>query len=268
MKESSDITVQLLQAKIEWHKPGNNLEHFNQLISQSGPADLIVLPEMWNTGFTMKAELYHVHADEALRSMKEWSVKYSKAIAGSIIVKEANLIYNRLYFVADGSVLAQYDKRHLFAYSGEDRSFTPGGSKVIVTFKAWKFCLNICYDLRFPVWARNYEDYDVLIYSANWPDARIEAWRSLLKARAIENQSYVLGCNCFGEDAWRNSYSGHSYLYAYDGSLISEPIRNEQIFTCRLEKEKLKEFRAKFPFLAERDTIDADWKINYFTDSK
>ncbi|MGA0284062.1 MAG: nitrilase-related carbon-nitrogen hydrolase [Saprospiraceae bacterium] len=268
MKEISDITVQLLQAKIEWHKPNFNLEHFNHLIGQSGSADLIVLPEMWNTGFTMKADLYHSHANEALRLMKEWSLKYAKAIVGSVIVKEDDKIYNRLYFVAEGSVLAHYDKRHLFAFSGEDRSFTAGDSKLVVSYKGWRFCLNICYDLRFPVWARNYEDYDVLIYSANWPDARIDAWQSLLKARAIENQSYVLGCNCYGQDAWRNAYGGHSYLYAYDGSLISEEKRNEQLFTCRLEIEKLKEFRTKFPFLAERDAVKSDWKTNYFTDSK
>lgn len=268
MKESSDITVQLLQAKIEWHKPDKNLEHFSQLIRESGSADLIVLPEMWNTGFTMKADLYHVHAENALKSMKEWSIEYSKAIVGSHIVKEGAKIYNRLYFVADGNVLAQYDKRHLFAFSGEDRSFTSGESKVIVGYRGWKFCLNICYDLRFPVWARNYEDYDVLIYAANWPDARIEAWRSLLKARAIENQSYVLGCNCYGEDAWHNTYSGHSYLYSYDGTLMSEATHKEHLFTCRLEAEKIRAFRTKFPFLAERDTLDSGWQVDYFTDSK
>ena len=250
------LKASIVQAQIEWHKPEKNLQHFDELISNTKGSDLILLPEMWSTGFTMKAHLFQSYADPAVDLMKKWSNQTGAAVAGSLIVEEGGKNYNRLYFVHEGEVLDQYDKKHLFAYSGEDRSFQPGKEKKIVEFKSWKICLNICYDLRFPVWARNYEDYDLLFYSANWPDARNLAWSSLLRARAIENQSYVIGVNCCGNDAWHNSYSGHSMAINYDGSLCTEIDLGEQLITVELDRARLKKFRADFPFLQDRDPIE------------
>lgn len=211
---------------------------------------------MWSTGFTMKAHLFESSTQKALDHMKKWSLDCDAAIAGSVIVKEGDYYYNRLYVTRNGEILESYDKKHLFAYSGEDRSFKAGNEKKIIDLNGWKICLNICYDLRFPVWARNYEDYDVLIYSANWPDKRNLAWSSLLRARAIENQAYVLGVNCYGEDAWHNHYSGTSMAVSYDGELITELVKGEQIIHLDLDKNSLNEFRKAFPFLQDRDPIE------------
>jgi predicted amidohydrolase len=231
------------------------------MMASISDAELIILPEMWNTGFTMKAQLYADNAEVALAKMKEWSTLSKAAMIGSIIVKENGNYYNRLYFVDGDQIISHYDKRHLFAYSGEDRSFKAGDSRCIVDFKSWRLCLNICYDLRFPVWSRNYEDYDLLIYIANWPDKRVEAWQALLKARAIENQAYCIGCNCFGEDAWHNRYGGFSQAYAYDGRMITDNINSPAVFNLVLKKEEQLSFRKSFPFLKDRDDLSAIKKV-------
>jgi len=250
------LKISLVQAHLTWHDPEANFHHFDQLMAQIESRDLVVLPEMWSTGFTMKAHLYHSFGESALEKMKAWSLSTSSCIVGSIIVKEGDFYYNRLYIVKDGVVLDHYDKKHLFAYSGEDKTYKPGNAKKILELNGWKVCFNICYDLRFPVWTRNFEDYDLLVYSANWPDKRSEAWNTLLKARAIENQCYVIGANCCGKDAWHNVYSGNSKICSYDGSLLSEIPEGESIVNTELNKKQLVQFRNEFPFLNDRDPID------------
>jgi len=255
MPKKDKLDIAILQGHIEWHKPEANHAHFDKLAGSVRDADLIVLPEMWSTGFTMKARNFGQDWTASLALMKQWSRQSGSAVAGSVIVEEDGRYFNRLFFVSDGEVVDWYDKRHLFGFSGEDRSFTAGNKRIIVNYKSWKFCLNICYDLRFPVWSRNYEDYDVLLYSANWPATRIHAWNSLLEARAIENQCYVIGANCYGTDAWHNSYSGHSRVFDFAGRLISHPFEKAGVIRQSLDAEALSAFRQKFPFLRDRDQI-------------
>lgn len=268
MAAKDPLKVHLVQAHIRWHKPDTNLQHFNGIMQRIGESDLIVLPEMWNTGFTMKAQLYFQYADKAIESMCDWSLKIGAAVCGSLIVRNGEDYFNRFVFVSGGIVTGSYDKRHLFAYSGEDKPFTAGTEKLIIDYRGWRICPNICYDLRFPVWSRNYEDYDILIYSANWPDTREVAWTSLLRARAIENQAYVLGVNCFGTDAWHNSYKGNSRAFAYDGEQLHVDKEGEALIPLTLEKEKLSQFRKDFPFLLQRDRVQSNWTVRYLTDSK
>ena len=250
----AQISASIIQAQIKWHDPSHNIAHFAQLIAKVNPdTDLIILPEMWSSGFTMKAHLYHDHDLKALDAMKSWSKEKDALIIGSLIVKEQEQYFNRSYIIKDGEVAAQYDKKHLFGYAGENRFFQPGEDKVIYEYKGFRICPMICYDLRFPVWCRNIEDYDILVFSANWPDKRIEAWDSLLKSRSIENQCYVLACNCIGEDVWHNNYTGHSSAYAYDGAQLAFSENEESILTCSLDKEKMLAYREALPFLKDRD---------------
>ena len=248
-----DIKVSLVQSHITWHSPEENFKSVSEHINAISDSDLIILPEMWSSGFTMKAHQFYRHTTEALELMKNWSLTKSAIIIGSLITKVDDDYFNRAYVVAKGEVIDTYDKAHLFAFSGEDRFYKSGQKSCVFAFKNWKVCLNICYDLRFPVWSRNTTDYDVLIYCANWPDKRIEAWDTLLRARAIENQSYVIGVNCFGVDAWKNTYSGHSAIIAYDGKTDQVLKGNCGVLESKLSKTKLMEFRDKFPFLRDRD---------------
>jgi predicted amidohydrolase len=253
-----NLNVALVQAKIIWHKPEENMHNFDQLISNIHGANLIALPEMWSSGFTMKAPLQSQYSAEALEHMKKWSIEKNASILGSLIFKDGDNFYNRLFLVEQGEVTDSYDKKHLFAYAGEDRIFTAGGKKGIMMIQGWKVCANICYDLRFPAWSRNLEDYDLAVYSANWPDPRIEAWDALLKARAIENQSYVLGINCFGEDLWGNVYSGHSSIIKYDGEVSDTLSGSEGVLMHQLNRPQLLKYREALPFLLERDHFKMD----------
>lgn len=247
------LKVSLVQAKIKWHDPEHNLIHYDQLVSTIAEADLIVLPEMWVSGFTMMAHRYYESQGPALDLMKKWSQEKQATIIGSLITKIGESYYNRMYVVSEGALLHTYDKKHLFAFAGEDRIFKAGTDHLLCDIEGWKLNVQICYDLRFPVWARNTQAYDLLIYSANWPNQRIEAWQTLLKARAIENQSYVVGVNCFGKDVWENSYAGHSAAISYDGSMISTIADKEGVVDVLLDKEALVNFRNKLPFLKDQD---------------
>ncbi len=251
------LDIAVVQGQIKWHDSKANIDHFSKILGAYTieVQRLIVLPEMWSTGFTMKAEKYAYAHDAALDKMKEWSNIYSSAVMGSLIAKVDNKFYNRLYCIDNGSVIDWYDKRHLFAFAGENISFTKGNDKKIVELDGWKICLNICYDLRFPVWSRNYEDYDILLYTANWPDKRLLAWDSLLRARAIENQCYVIGANCIGRDVWNNEYSGYSKVYSFDGEALTEFTTKETIIKASLDKVTLEQFRKSFPFLNDKDQL-------------
>lgn len=249
----STLKVSLVQAQIQWHDPAVNLSHFETLVSSISDADLIILPEMWASGFTMLAHKYYEATIEAVELMKKWSTERSAVVVGSLITKVEEKYFNRLYVVSEGMVKFTYDKKHLFAFAGEDRIFTSGSKQINFKIKDWVLNPQICYDLRFPVWLRNTTGYDILIFSANWPNKRIAAWDALLKARAIENQAYVLGVNCFGADAWKNNYDGHSAIVNYDGTVLETLKGKEGILQATLDLQSLKDYRKELPFLKDQD---------------
>jgi len=251
MKNS--LSIALMQSEIKWHDPVINFETTKVSITQLSEVDIVVLPEMWSSGFTMHAHKYHQYTEQAIDLMRQWSLDLNACVIGSLITKVNDHYYNRLYAIDGGEVIATYDKKHLFGHSGEDRFFEPGNKKSLIDYKGWKICLNICYDLRFPVWCRNTEDYDILLFCANWPDKRISAWDTLLRARAVENQCYVVGTNCYGKDVWDNTYAGHSAIVDYSGGVIGSLIGESGIVSGIIKKDDLNDFRQKLPFLKDRD---------------
>lgn len=250
------MKIALVQARIHWHNPEKNFKSVGQLIEKVESADLIILPETWASGFTMKAHIYHEDSLKALGLMKKWSKEKDAAVAGSLIIKEGEDFYNRLFIVKDGKEVAVYDKKHLFAFAGEDRFYKPGEEKVIFNLDGWVLCPQICYDLRFPAWCRNSEDYDIMFVSANWPNQRIDSWEALLKARAIENQCYVIGVNCVGEDVFKNKFDGYTSAYSYDGEIIDKVIAREDVMNIEINKQAMMVYRERFPFLKDRDDIE------------
>jgi len=252
----SELKVSLIQGQTNWHSPQDNFITYSQYINRIESTDLIVLPEMWATGYTMKAHKYVECTKQSLDLMMHWAELKKATVVGSLIVKEDEDYYNRLFVVSsDGSYLT-YDKRHLFAFAGEDRIYTRGSQQFVFTLKGYKIMANICYDLRFPVWARNTMDYDILLYVANWPNPRLSAWKTLLKARAIENQAYVIGVNCFGEDNFQNKYDGASAVHGPLGEQLVVIENEHGVVATSLRKEIIDETRKKFPFLKDRDDFE------------
>ena len=245
------LSISIVQPTLHWHDAPANFDTIGKLVSQVD-SDLIVLPEMWSSGFTMKAHQAHVHCEEALSLMHAWASEKQALVCGSLITKVEDVYYNRMYCISPDGLLKTYDKKHLFAYAGEDRYYVQGEKREEIDWKGYTLRLNICYDLRFPVWSRNDTDYDVLLYSANWPSPRIDAWDALLKARAIENQCFTIGANCVGRDAWSNDYVGHSAVIKYDGSTLAFSDK-EGIVTASISKRAMLAFRDKLPFLRDRD---------------
>ena len=255
------MKVALVQAPLIWHDAEANRRYFAQKIDALDPVDLIVLPEMFTTGFTMEPEVVaEKMSGETVLWMQSMALAKNAAIVGSIVVEEAQKYYNRLLFVRPTGMVEYYDKRHLFTLAGEDKVYTPGRDKLIVDYLGWKICLLICYDLRFPVFSRNAEQYDALIYVANWPKPRIAAWDALLKARAIENVSYVMGVNRVGKDANQHDYVGHSQIIDALGSYIVAPDEIEGVLRAEISKTELVATRNKFAFLDDRDgfTVQPD----------
>ena len=188
--------------------------------------------------------------------MQQLAKEKNAAITGSLVISEEGNFYNRLVFVFPSGEIQFYDKRHLFTLAGEDKVYTSGKEKIIINYLGWKICPLICYDLRFPVFARNVEEYEVLLYVANWPNTRINAWDALLKARAIENMSYVVGVNRIGVDVNQHVYNGHSQVQDYLGRAIVEPQESEGVFIAYLDKKTLLETRQKLGFLEDRDDFE------------
>lgn len=248
------MKIALIQSNLQWENPTGNRTHFEEQMASVSNVDLIVLPEMFATGFTMKP--HHVAekmTGDSINWMKDLAVKKDTAICGSLAIAENGLFYNRFVFVFPNGDLEYYDKRHLFTFAGEDKAYTSGKEKQIITYKDWKICLQVCYDLRFPVFARNVENYDLLLYVANWPVPRIDAWDSLLKARAIENMCYVASVNRMGDDANGHHYPGHSQIVDYLGKYVIAPTEEQGVFMTTLNKQELLEAREKFAFLNDRD---------------
>jgi len=247
----------LIQADIIWEEAGRNRIQLEKKINTIAlDVDLIVLPEMFTTGFSMHPEaIAETMEGDSVSWLKKVAKSRNTAITGSLVIKEDNNFYNRLVFVFPSGEMEYYDKRHLFSLAGEDELYSAGARKKIVEYKGWKICLLICYDLRFPVFARNTEDYDLLLYVANWPTARITAWDILLKARAIENMCYTIGVNRVGKDGNDHSYPGHSQVVDFIGNALLEPFEGETVFTATLDKLEMLEMRKKLGFLADRDSF-------------
>ncbi|PWI30682.1 amidohydrolase [Flavobacteriaceae bacterium LYZ1037] len=254
----NELKIALLQSDLFWENPEQNRVHFTKKFEDiSDAVDLIVLPEMFTSGFTMNPEkVAETMYGETVVWMQEIALKKQTAIVGSTVISENGCFYNRLLFVHPNGIIETYDKKHTFTLAGEDKVYTAGQSKLLVTYKGWKICPLICYDLRFPVWARNVEDYDVLIYVANWPKVRVAAWVALLKARAIENMSYCVGVNRVGVDGNGHEYSGHTAVYDVFGHQLDTIQENQEaIEIITLSKSHIKTYREKLNFLNDKDVF-------------
>ena len=249
------MKIALLQAPLLWENPIANRKYFEEKINAiTENIDLIVLPEMFTSGFTMNPKaVAETMQGETVLWLQALAKAKKSAIIGSLVIQENGKYYNRLVFVFPSGEVKTYDKKHLFTLSGEDKNYTPGTEKIIIEYEGFKICPLICYDLRFPVFARNTEEYDVLIYVANWPKPRINAWDALLKARAIENMCYTIGVNRIGTDQNQHDYSGHSQGIDFLGNYLIEPQETEGTFITNLDKTSLLETRQKLGFLNDRD---------------
>ena len=250
------MKVSILQHDIVWGNPAENRLRLQQQIEAQPGADLYVLTEMWSTGFAINPEGVAERDEASLQWMKDMAVQQQAAIAGSLAIEQDGSFHNRLYFVKPDGVVEYYDKRHLFSYGGEDKYYSPGTERVVVEWKGVRFLLTVCYDLRFPVWMRYCNDYDAIICVANWPTVRIDSWQTLLRARAIENQCYVVGVNRIGKDP-NCDYCGCSAIINPYGQTVVECERDKE---CSMEAvfdmEKLNAYRAKFPALKEKDKFE------------
>jgi predicted amidohydrolase len=253
--ENLKFTVSLIQSDLKWEDGLANRHHIERrLDALSEPADLILLPEMFPSGFTMNPVAVAEPMDgETVNWMLGIARKHDAAICGSLVIVENGQYFNRLLFVRPNGKISQYDKRHLFSFAGENRFYQSGRHKVTVEFRGWKICPLVCYDLRFPVFSRNTDDYDLLLYVANWPDARIGAWDALLKARAIENMCYAAGVNRVGQDGNGHRYTGHSNIYDCFGNALAGECEDETNLSVSLDRTALRSARDKFAFLDDRD---------------
>lgn len=248
------MKVTILQTDIVWGDPKKNQRDAETLMDENEDSDLYVLPEMFSTGFATEPEGVAEADDCSLKWMQAQSVKRKCAIAGSIAVKEGSRFFNRFYFVFPDGMEIHYDKRHLFSYGGEDVHFTPGNERVVVEYQNFRILLQVCYDLRFPIFSRNHKDYDLAIYVANWPAIRLEAWSTLLKARAIENQCYVIGVNRVGEDSVCNYAGGSEIVGPYGKTIVECESGKVSAATAKLKIRPLRGFRKSFPVLDDADS--------------
>jgi predicted amidohydrolase len=253
----SELKVAIIQKDLVWQNAEQNRLKLDAMFAAINNVDLIVLPEMFTTGFSMEPKpIAETMQGETVCWMLAQAKNLNAAIAGSVIIEENNAFYNRMLFVHPEGTIEYYDKRHAFTLAGENEEYTSGNNKLIVTYKGWKICPLICYDLRFPVWSRNVENYDLLLYTANWPKPRIKAWNTLLKARAIENMSYCVGVNRVGVDANGYEYSGNSIAVDYLGNEITEVCEDkERVIYAIFNKQEMYRLRAKLPFLKDKDTF-------------
>ncbi|WP_044401769.1 amidohydrolase [Lacinutrix sp. Hel_I_90] len=256
---SDVLNIAIIQSNLVWENPVENRTNFTEKMNAiTKQVDLIILPEMFTTGFTMNAEtVAETMEGETIRWMKRMAKEKNCAVTGSLIIEENNSYYNRLAFVHPNETIAIYNKRHTFTLAGENKVYEAGKEKVIVAYKGWKICPQVCYDLRFPVFSRNTENYDLLLYVANWPKPRIAAWDALLKARAIENMSYCIGVNRVGLDAKKHEYPGHSAAYDVLGEKLTHLEANtEGIEVIELSKTHIEKNRKHLGFLNDKDAFN------------
>lgn len=254
----SDLTVTIVQTELHWQDAAANRAMFAEKLAKASPAtDLIILPEMFTTGFSMNApELAEEANGETLRWMQGLAREQKAVLTGSVMVKENFNYYNRLYWVRPDGTYDTYDKKHLFRMAKEHHTYTPGKEKILVELNGWKICPLVCYDLRFPVWSRNREnEYDLVLYVANWPKVRSIAWKALLQARAIENVAYCAGVNRIGTDGNGHPYSGDSAIIHPKGHKLLETSEQEGIHTITLSKQELTDFRESFPAHLDADAF-------------
>ncbi len=256
----SNLRVTPVQANLVWENKQANLAHLTELITDVKDTDLIILPEMFTTGFSMTPHKFaETMQGDTLRWMQNTAREKHAAIIGSLIISENEKFYNRLIFMQPSGEFSSYDKRHLFSFAGEDKHYTAGNTHLIVELNGWKIKPLICYDLRFPVWSRNKKDYDILVYIANWPDVRSKAWDCLLYARAIENQAYTIGVNRVGTDGNGIYHSGGSLIISPKGNKMSAiQVDKEDIETVELSYTDLHKFRVKFPALNDADKFQTE----------
>ncbi|MEK7226522.1 MAG: nitrilase family protein [Bacteroidota bacterium] len=275
----SNLNITIIQTNLHWEDKTANLQMLEEKINSiKEKTEVVILPEMFSTGFSMKPELLAETMDgETLQWMKRIAAEKKIVLAGSVIITEPGQTetvrpyYNRLIWMLPNGQYGIYDKRHCFAFAGEDEHYTAGTKRLIASVKGWKINLLICYDLRFPVWARQSspptslhgvergpggEEYDIIIYVANWPERRIHAWKTLLQARAIENQCYVVGVNRVGDDGNGIHYNGESMVADPLGEVLYCKKEDEDIFTITLNKTHLEAVRSKFPFLRDADEFN------------
>jgi omega-amidase len=250
-----DLTVTLVQTPLHWQDAGANrrllAEKFTRL---EAPTDLIVLPEMFTTGFSMAApQLAEAMDGPTLSWLAAQAHKHQAVITGSLIIADQGHYYNRLIWMRPDGHYDHYDKRHLFRMAGEHHTYAPGQQRLVVELKGWRICPLVCYDLRFPVWSRCQEDYDLLLYVANWPEKRSQAWKTLLQARAIENLAFVVGVNRTGEDGKGIAYAGDSVVHAPNGQVLWHQSGKEACPTLRLERQVLTDYRDSFPAHLDAD---------------
>ncbi len=249
------LRVTLVQSFLHWEQPQANREAFaEQFAHLKGKTDLVVLPEMFSTGFSMRAgELAEPMSGPTMQWMQEQARQLDAIVTGSLIIEERGSYFNRLIWMPPDGAFRAYDKRHLFTLAGEDKVYSRGRNHLLVSWRDWTILPLICYDLRFPVWARNIHQYDLLLYVANWPERRVGAWSTLLAARAIENQCYVVGVNRVGEDGNGIYHSGDSALCDYQGNVLYRCTHQPDVFTAELQLEPQRTFRQKLAFLQDRD---------------
>jgi len=253
------MRINILQHDITWASPAENVKHLDALIDQHPGADLYVLTEMFSTGFATQPEgIAEAEDCQTIDWMKRKAKDCDAAIAGSIAIEKGGNYYNRFYFVKPDGEVTTYNKRHLFTYGGEDKRFTRGEKRVVVEWRGARFLLQICYDLRFPVWSRNRGDYDAILYVANWPTPRVEAWSALLRARAIENQCYVAGVNRVGTDPSCEYCGGSALISPYGKTLASCADGQECVAAAELDMQELEAFRQKFPVLNDGDAFSLE----------
>ncbi|WP_153799848.1 amidohydrolase [Foetidibacter luteolus] len=252
----SSLTFTLIQTNLHWQDKAANLAMLQEKIgSLQSKAEIVVLPEMFSTGFSMQPQqMAEDMSGPTVAWMKKMAASKKIILTGSLIIQEGDAFYNRLIWMQPDGRYGVYDKRHLFGFAGEDEQYSPGVQRLIASVKGWKINLQVCYDLRFPVWARQTEEpYDVLLYVANWPERRNHAWKTLLQARAIENQCYVVAVNRVGNDGNNIYHSGDSMVIDPLGEVLYHKAHEEDVFTITLQKDALADTRARFPFLKDAD---------------
>lgn len=250
------MKIGFLQWDLAWEDPSSNRNHITALLSEIRAPDLLILPEMFSTGFSMNAPaMAETMSGPTIQFLIENAAFNNTILAGSLIIKENNCYFNRFVFVFPDGSLEHYDKHHLFTLSGEDQCYSHGTHIPILTVNDWKVCPQICYDLRFPEWARSALPFDLLIYTASWPQKRINAWSSLLQARAIENQCYVIGVNRTGQDGNGLQYNGCSSMIQFDGEILIQAEDKAGYFEFVIDKQIQDSFRKSLPFLNDRDSI-------------
>jgi predicted amidohydrolase len=247
------LKVTLVQTSLFWEEPKKNRDNFDQILQSITQTDVIVLPELFTTGFSFKTQ-FELMDGPTMAWMQQIAHKYDALVIGSILIESNFKRYNRLICMFPNGLFEFYDKKHLFSLMKEDQFLNPGNSRLIVNYKNWKLCPLICYDLRFPVFSRNNENYDALIYIANWPQSRINHWDKLLPARAIENQCYVIGVNRTGFDNNQIFFNGNSVAIDYKGNELIKLDKEQSYVSIQLNKSQLSQYRQKLPFLKDMDS--------------